>query len=272
MKPAIRIIGQRTHEAGGENPDTAPPSKGEVQGPDGGESERTVQELTASERDSLERVCLKTAPVSRRFFSPERSFVGCPACCARRRSGARARPASPARAPAGERRGHAVRPARRRGGLAVLADVALGDLQTRKILRHQLPRAVAERTRPERDLGRGNIFGKETQDARRVADVADVDALLRAGAENARRAFRIGPALCGGEGGGAVEARKWRWFTGVSRIMADPLGGHPRRTLNPIARPRAGTHPWDVQFMRSRRSNCDWDRAVVHRGRRPGAP
>jgi hypothetical protein len=198
--------------------------------------------------------------------------VGCPACCARRRSGARARPASPARAPAGERRGHAVRPARRRGGLAVLADVALGDLQTRKILRHQLPRAVAERTRPERDLGRGNIFGKETQDARRVADVADVDALLRAGEENARRAFRIGPALCGGEGGGAVEARKWRWFTGVSRIMADPLGGHPRRTLNPIARPRAGTHPWDVQFMRSRRSNCDWDRAVVHRGRRPGAP
>ena len=70
----------------------------------------------------------------------------------------------------------------------------------------------------------------------------------------------------------AVEARKRGWFTGVSRIMADPLGGHPRRTLNPIARPRAGTHPWDVQFMRSRRSNCDWDRAVVHRGRRPGAP
>ena len=45
-----------------------------MQGPNGGESNRTTQELTASERDSLERVRRRTAPVNRRFFLPERRF------------------------------------------------------------------------------------------------------------------------------------------------------------------------------------------------------
>ncbi len=89
-----------------------------------------------------------------------------------------------------------------------MADVALDDPPTRKILRHQLARTMAELAGPERDLGLGKLFIKETQGAPRVPDVADVDALPQAAEGNARRARRPGPAQCGGEGGGGGRGEK----------------------------------------------------------------
>jgi len=74
-----------------------------------------------------------------------------------------------------------------------MADVALDDPPTRKILRHQLARTMAELAGPERDLGLGKLFIKETQGARRVPDVADVAALPQAAEGNARRARRPDP-------------------------------------------------------------------------------